>query len=282
MALSMYALDHNIPIAKFCDLGNMADVQVPEIIDYFAGDAETRVIALFLECVPALEPTLAALRRATERKPVILTPVGVQAAGRRASLAHIGLAESAARLAEAAPTNVVHAATAQDMLNAASALLRQARSRGRRVAIITGTGGIGAEVADLCTESGFEVAVFSDALQDRLRQILPPYAGLGNPVDLTPIWWDYPSVYPRVLDAIAASGETDVVLICITDVPTQYPHLADALAIWAKSAASSPSRVVFWGARDKDCAGMATLESAGFPCFRSTRETVAAAVALRS
>jgi acetyltransferase len=281
MALAMYALDRTIPIAKFCDLGNMADVQVHEILDYLAGDDDTRVIGLFLESVQALEPALAALQRAAEHKPVVMTPVGVQAAGRRASLSHLGLTESALRLADAAPANVVRADTAQDMLNAANALLRQRRASGGRVAVVTGTGGIGAEVADLCTESGLEVPAFSDGLKKRLGEILPAYAGFGNPVDLTPIWWDYPTVYPRVLDAIAASGEADIVLICITDVPTQYPHLADALAEWAKSAAASPSRVVFWGARDKDCAGMATLENAGFPCFRSTREAVAAAAALK-
>jgi len=268
MALSMYALDRNIPIAKFCDLGNMADIEVHEILDYFADDADTRAIGLFLESVQTLEPAVAALRRAAERKPVILTPVGVQAAGRRASLSHLGLAESAAKLADAAPANVIRAGTALDMLNAANALLRQPRGRGRRIAIVTGTGGIGAELSDLCTELGLDVVSFSDELKDRLRQILPPYAGLGNPVDLTPIWWDYPSVYPRVLDAIAASGEADIVIVCITDVPTQYPDLANALVAWAAGANKTPRRIVFWGARDKDCAGMATLENAGFPCFR--------------
>jgi acetyltransferase len=281
MALSMYALDRNIPIAKFCDLGNMADVQVHEIIDYLAGDPETRVIGLFLESVQAFEPALDALRRAAERKPVLLTPVGVQPAGRRASLSHLGLIESAARFAEAAPANVIRAATAQEMFNAANALLRQPRARGRRVAIVTGTGGIGAELSDLSTESGFDVPAFSEQLRSRLYEILPAYAGVGNPVDLTPIWWDYPKVYPAVLDAIAASGEADIVMISITDVPTQYPDLANGLAEWARNASSSPSRIVFWGARDKDCAGMATLEAAGFPCFRTTREAVAAATALK-
>ncbi len=281
MALSMYALDRNIPIAKFCDLGNMADVQVHEIIAYLADDADTHVLGLYLESVQAFEPALAALRRAAEQKPVIITPVGVQAAGRRASLSHLGLEEGAARLADAAPANVIRTTTAQDMLNAANALLRQGRAQGRRVAIVTGTGGIGAEVSDLCTETGFEVVVFSHELKKRLGEFLPAYAGLGNPVDLTPIWWDYPLVYPRVLDAIAASGEADIVIICITDVPTQSPDLANALGAWAVTATSGPSRIVFWGARDKDCAGMTTLENAGFPCFRSTRETVAAAASLK-
>jgi acyl-CoA synthetase (NDP forming) len=280
MALSMYALDRNIRVAKFCDLGNMADVEVHEILDYFAEDAETRVIGLFLESVRTLDPAIAALKRAAERKPVILTPVGVQAAGRRASLSHLGLTESAARLVAAAPRSVIRAATAQDLLNAANACLRQPRAAGRRVAIVTGTGGIGAELADLCTEYGLDVVAFSEKLRSALGELLPAYAGLGNPVDLTPIWWDYPKIYPRVLDAISASGEADIVIVCITDVPTQYPDLAEALALWGPRATSSQSYIVFWGSRDQDLAGMTKLESAGFPCFRSTREAAVAATAL--
>lgn len=222
---------------------------------------------------------MAALSAAATKKPVIITPVGIHAAGRRASVAHLGLSNDAVKFAAAAPKEVVRADTALDLLNAANALLRQPRAKGRRTAIVTGTGGIGAEVADLCSAGGLGVVEFSQQLKQRLRSLLPGYAGVGNPVDLTPIWQDYPSVYPQVLDTITRAGEADIVIICITDVPTQYPDLANALAAWPRKAPEQ-TRVVFWGARDQDCAGMAVLESAGLPCYRSTRETAAAAAAL--
>ena len=144
---------------------------------------------------------------------------------------------------------------------------------------MTGTGGIGAELADLCAAGGLELPTFSPGLQAQLRSCLPIYAAVQNPVDLTPIWRDYPTVYPQVLQAIGQSREIDLLVVCITDVPTQYPDLADAVAGWA-SRAPAQSTVVFWGARDQDCGGMHVLERAGLPCFRSTRETAAAAIAL--
>jgi acetate---CoA ligase (ADP-forming) len=279
MALTMYALDRNLPVAKFCDLGNTADVEVHEIVEYLADDPDTRVIGLFLESVRWHDAAVTALAAAAARKPVILTPVGVGAAGRRASIAHLGLQRDASSLVAARPAQVHLAETALDLLNSANALLRQPRSKGRRVAIVTGSGGIGAEVADLCTPNSLELPVFSDPLQAQLRSCLPAYAALQNPVDLTPIWWDYPRVYPQVLEAIGKFGEVDLVVVCITDVPTQYPDLANAIAAWLPSA-SVPSMIVFWGARDRDCAGMNVLEEAGLPCYRSTREAVAAALAL--
>jgi acyl-CoA synthetase (NDP forming) len=279
MALSMYALDHDIPVAKFCDLGNMADLQVHDMIPYLADDPETLVIALFLEAVREREPFLKALKTAAEKKPVIFTGVGRQAAGRRASLAHLGLEESVSGLVGALPASVIHAETGLDLLNAANALLRKPRVSGNRVAIVTGTGGIGAELADLSTSQGLAVPEFSERLQSRLRSCLPAYAGVGNPVDLTPIWWDYPSVYPRILDAVVDSAEVDFVMVCVTDVATTLPELVTALLDWNMRRPSAPI-VVYWGARDSDCAGMRTLESNRIPCFRSTREVVGAARAL--
>jgi acyl-CoA synthetase (NDP forming) len=279
MAMSMYASDRKLPIAKFCDLGNTADIEVHEIIDYFADDPQTRIIGLFLESVPSPNETLRALKAAAARKPIVVTPVGVHPAGRRASVAHLGLREDASSLLAEPISGVYGAETALDLFNIANALLRQPRAGGPRVAVVTGTGGIGAEVADLCIEKRLEVPVFSADLQARLRAFLPAYAAVQNPVDLTPIWWDYPVIYPQVVETIARSGEADLILICITDVPTQFNELAASLAAWSAKAPTI-SLAIFWGARDQHCSGMELLEAAGLPCFRSTRETVIAARAL--
>jgi acetyltransferase len=279
MALSMYALDHDIPVAKFCDLGNMADLQVHDIIPYLADDPDTLVIGLFLESVLEREPLLLALQSAAERKPIIFTGVGMQAAGRRASLAHLGLDQGVSGFVAALPNSVIRAETGLDLLNCANALLRKPRVSGNRIAIVVGTGGIGAELADLSTSHGFAVPEFSGRLQSQLRSSLPAYAGVRNPVDLTPIWWDYPLVYPLILDAIVDSAEVDLVMMCVTDVATTLPELVTALLDWNMRRPSAPI-VVYWGARDSDCAGMRILESNRIPCFRSTREVVAATRAL--
>jgi len=279
MALSMYALDHDLPIAKFCDLGNMADLQVHDLVAYLAEDPDTLVIGLFLESVQERAPFLDAIKLALQRKPVVFTGVGTQAAGRRASLDHLGLVEGISPLVPALPGNVIQADTALDLLNCANALLRKPRISGNRIAIVTGTGGIGAEIADLATSRGFALPEFSSRVQARIRSRLPAYAGVRNPVDLTPIWWSYPTLYPLILDAVIESAEVDLVIVCVTDVATTLPELVGSLVDWNKSKPSAPI-VVYWGARDADSGGMRTLELAGIPCFRSTRETVGAARAM--
>ena len=281
MALSMYALDHNLPVAKFCDVGNTSDLEIHEVLDYLAQDAETRVIGLFIESVRDHDLFWRGLEKAAAAKPVVLTPVGVTPAGRRASLAHLGIAAEAVALRDKLPRGVVVADTALGLLHNAKALMWQRNARGRRAAVLTGTGGIGAELADLAVRQGLDLPNLSPQLQKRLFEHLPYYAGVCNPVDCTPIWWDYAKVYPSILDRLAESGEVDLVIVSVTDVAATLPALATALATWSSSRLSLPM-VVYWGARDRDRENMQILEQAGVPCYRTTVEAASAAAALAS
>jgi len=279
MALSMYALDHDLRFAKFCDLGNMCDLGVAEVLEYLADDDDTEVVGLFLESAGEEKAFRAAIERAALRKPVVVAPIGMSKAGRRASLAHLGIAHGIEEMGDRWPADAVIVETALDLLHASKALLWQPRANGNRVAILTGTGGIGAELSDLVTRQGLEISEFSIHLQSRIRRYLPYFAGCSNPVDVTPIWWDYPSIYPRVLSEIAASGEVDALIISVTDVAASIPELAKALSNWAKSKRTIPA-VVYWGARDRDRENMRLIEAEKLPCYRSTREAVSAVAAV--
>lgn len=278
MALCMYALDHGLPVSKFCDLGNMIDVQVEDVLRYLRDDPETRLVTLYLEAVRNYQAFGAALEELCERKPVIMCPVGITPAGRRASVAHIGIDCSTTRLLGALPTGVMRAGSGIDLLNRAKALLRLPPARGRRTAIITGTGGIGAELADLATAEGLDVGELSASLQHKLRRHLPYYAGVRNPVDLTPVWVDYGKIYPAVLNELAASGEVDVIVISVTDVATTLPELREGLIGYGQK--SGVPLVIYWGCREQDRVHMRGLEAAMFPCYTSPQETVRAAAAL--
>lgn len=280
MALSMYALDHELPVAKFCDLGNACDLAVHDVLDYLANDADTQVIGLFLESVQERGSFLRSLQAAAAKKPVVLTPTGVTEAGRRASMAHLGIAADAITREDKLPRDVIMADTGLELLNCAKSLLWQPRASGRRVAILTGTGGVGAELADLAVKHGLAVPMLSPQLQERLRQRsnLPYYASVRNPVDCTPVWWDYAKIYPQILEELAQSAEIDLVVISVTDVAATLPDLASALATSAKQR-RLPS-VVYWGARHRDYGNMRVIERAGGPCYPSTIEAVRAAAAL--
>src|SRR5207244_12112032 len=94
----------------------------------------------------------------------------------------------------------------------ARALDSQPPPVGRRVAIITNSGGTGVELADLLADEGLEVPELSAKLQDELRPLLPPLASPRNPVDITPVWSRFAELYPLLVDRLARSGEVDAVV----------------------------------------------------------------------
>jgi acyl-CoA synthetase (NDP forming) len=278
MALSMYACDSSMGVSRFCDVGNTADVAAAEIVEALAEDPATGVIAIFLESVPDFARFEAAVKAASARKPVLFCNVGRTPAGQAASLGHLGMTPHWEKAGP--PKGAWHVSTGHDLLVAANAALwcRQ-RQAGRRVAIVTGTGGVGSELADLAHERGLVVPRFSDALQARLAELLPPYAALGNPVDLTPIWRDYPEVYPRIISAIEESGEVDLVAVSITDVPTTVPDLANSLGAFAGHGRKLPM-LVFWASRDADIGNAAAMRRSRVPVYRTTRDLMNACAAV--
>jgi acyl-CoA synthetase (NDP forming) len=270
MALAMYAVDHGLALSKFCDVGNMADIEIETVLSYLDDDPSTAVIGLFLESVRDPTSFLANLEKVALRKPVVVASIGRSQAGMSTSRAHLGLEPNVGRIAEVLPACAFAAGTGLDLMDACKTLLWQQRPSGKRIAIITGTGGIGGELADLAVAEGLEIPTLSVALQAQLRRNLPAYASVANPIDLTPIWWQYPTIYPELMRLIDASGEIDLILVSITDVATTLPALAAAIAALNNDGLRS-SLLVYWGSRAQDLEGMRALEQARVPCFSSTR-----------
>jgi acyl-CoA synthetase (NDP forming) len=271
MALAMYAADNGMAVSCFCDVGNTVDVSLADCLAHLAGDPATGVIGLYVESVRELAPFTEMLSQAAKVKPVVVCPLARTPSGQAASFAHVGIAVDGGQLAGRIPANAFVVNSGLDLLHVAKALLWQAQPlSGKRLAIVTGTGGIGTEIADLAGEHGLTVPRFTEKLTAAIARHLPAYAASANPVDLTPVWRDYPRLYPKVMEEIAASGEVDLIAISITDVPTTWPDLAQSLA---RSAPALDMPVaVYWASRDADVPNMAALNAAHIPTYRATRE----------
>jgi len=283
IAATMYALDHQLPIAKICDLGNTADVQAWEVMRYLKDDPDTIVAGVLLECTGDSEIFLSALSELASAKPAVVTLLGRTEAGKRASQAHLGLESDPEIVEKIAATGAIYAETGRDLFNFAKSLAWQPKPEGNRVAIMVGTGGIGSELADLAAESGLEVPELSETVQQALTGHLPAFAGFANPVDLTPIWWQYPEAYPAVLRVLLDAENIDSVILAITDVATGIDALGSALADLQQERSAAGLAIkpifVFWGARDDMLSNMRVLEASKIPCFRTTLETIRAVAA---
>jgi acetyltransferase len=286
MAVYMYGIEHQLGIAKFCDLGNTSDVSVTEVVEYYAADPATTILGAFLESHPDRVAT--SLTEAAKEKPLILTALGRSAAGRRATIAHLGLTPGRHRVVPAPGVRPIVAQTGLEMLDIAKAMTWQPPASGGRVGILTGSGGIGVELVDLCIEHGLEVPELSASLRQRLRPHLPSYASVANPVDLTPAWPDFPEMYPPLMETLLESDEIDLLIVTVIDMATALPELMQAIAETMERQRIGIDRpkpvLVYWASPPGFRHHRQLLQASGVPCYASTLSVVrvAAAVAGRS
>jgi acetyltransferase len=233
----------NLGVARFLSIGNQADVDAADVIDYLVDDDATTLIACFIEHVPDGRRFVAAAARAVGRKPVVVLKGGSSDAGRRAAASHTGALAGPAPVFQAAclHAGAVLAEETEEFFDAieALALAGPIRPKAPRIAIITVSGGPSVVAADCAERSGLTVPALDEATRSRLRAQLPSFAAVGNPVDLTP------QVDPaRIADAVRVVFDHPAIAgAVVIDVGLDRPELA--VAIVAASQATGKPAVAF-------------------------------------
>ena len=198
----------------FVSTGNEADVSFAEVIDYLAGRDEVSIIAGYLEGLQGDGKLFVeACRKALEkRKMVTMLKVGRTASGAAAAASHTGAlaGEDAVYDGVFRQCGVLRADNVEQM-NALIALHSTGRfPAGKRMAIITISGGGGVVVADKCPEYDLQVVRLADHTQDNLREFFPTYGSVGNPVDLTSKLVTNSSLFQRALRLVMEDPRVDV------------------------------------------------------------------------
>jgi acyl-CoA synthetase (NDP forming) len=179
---------HRIGMSKLASIGNMADLTHAHLFRYFADDPETTVIAAFVEGVPDVPAFLDTIAEVSRKKPVVILKGGRSKAGQRAALSHTGSLAGDGRVWKhlVREAGATFAESSEELFDVATAFARSGNNlpKGRRTAIFALAGGPSVVCADHCEENGLELPPLEDKLQS-LRPIVPPFAALGNPVEVT-------------------------------------------------------------------------------------------------
>jgi acyl-CoA synthetase (NDP forming) len=286
MAVQALGRDEALRVAKVFAAGNKADITDAELLRYLRRDPATSVICLLLESITDARGFFAQACLTTPVKPVIAVVSGRTGAGRRAAESHTAALATDDAILDAAlrQAGVVRVRTGLQALDAARALSGQPMPRGPRVAVVTNSGGTGVELADLLADEGLEVPELSGSLQAELRARLPGYASARNPVDMTPAWRLFTTMYPAAIELLARSGEVDVVVpVLLQRSASQAVAVAvrDAVARLRDDAVPVPVYVCWVAPRAAD-AHASLLQEAGVPCFPWPERTArAVGVAVR-
>jgi len=219
-------------MARFVSVGNSADVNETDVIEWLAADEETEVIGLFCESIGGGRRFVDAARAATVRKPVVVLKSGKTAGGARASTGHTGALTSDHLVVQAAlrRAGAIEAASTDeffDLLHAAASPASAPRG-GDRVAVITVSGGPSVLAADAVEAIGMRLPEPDAATRSAVARLVPDFAALGNPFDLTPQC--PPESFAPSVEAIYASGNFDrvVMIDCGIDSPELATAVVDA------------------------------------------------------
>ncbi|EEB72927.1 Acetyl-CoA synthetase (ADP-forming) alpha chain [Thermococcus sp. AM4] len=174
-----------IGFSKFISVGNMADLDFAELMEYLADTEEDKAIALYIEGIKDGRKFIEVAKKATRKKPVIALKAGKSESGARAASSHTGSLAGSWKIYEAAfkQSGVLIAETIDDMLSMARAFT-QPLPKGKRVAIMTNAGGPGVLTADQIDKRGLKLADLEEKTIEELRSFLPPMAAVKNPVDM--------------------------------------------------------------------------------------------------
>jgi acetyl coenzyme A synthetase (ADP forming)-like protein len=181
-----YASGENIGFSKFISMGNKADVNENDILEYLRTDPMTKVILLYLEDIIDGRKFVDTVSRVTEEKPIIAVKAGVSPEGAKAASSHTGALAGSDEAYNAIlkQSGVIRVESIIDLFDYARAFAKQPLPRGNRVAIITNGGGPGIMATDASVRYGLQIAQFSDATKNKLRAGLPKEASVNNPIDL--------------------------------------------------------------------------------------------------
>lgn len=200
--------DRAYPISKMCDVGNKCDVNEVDLLNYLAGDAETKVIMMHLEDVKDGRGFMNAARRLAARKPLLIFKPARSEAGARASASHTGSLAVNDRIYDNAirQTGAIRVNTWQEFWDIPKVFAYHSLPKGNRLAIISHSGGAGVVATDAAIESGLSIARYSNATLAKLTKLSHRLA--MNPIDLGP---------PLSLTDDPMTLQEDVILTVLND-----------------------------------------------------------------
>ncbi len=180
-----YANGEHIGLSRVISVGNKADVDDADLIEYLDNDKATKVIAMYIEGIKDGKKFLDAARRC--RKPIVAIKAGRTPAGSAAASTHTGSLSGSDVVYDSAfkQVHIQRAYDVAELFDLARALAYQPCTRGNRVGIISNGGGAGIMMADWCESLGLKVPSLTKKTCDALTPHLPSITTARNPLDVT-------------------------------------------------------------------------------------------------
>jgi acetyl coenzyme A synthetase (ADP forming)-like protein len=271
-------------VSKIVGLGNKCDVDDAEVLEYLAEDEDTEVIAVYMEGVKDGKSLFKTFKKVSKVKPIIVLKSGRSPAGIKASMSHTGSLAVRDEIFNAVckQTGVIRVdGDLDELLDITKAFALQPLPRGNRVAVVSVTGGGGVIAADNCSEYGLELAQLSSETMRRIKENMPSWANVNNPVDIEPLFENVgPEESLKIsVEAVLEDENVDSVIVIFVAVPRIVPYFEIKRAVRylkAKNTAQKPILAYLLGYKEIVDSWTMQLEEEKIPVYSSIEKCVKA------
>ncbi|MBP6813937.1 MAG: acetate--CoA ligase family protein [Burkholderiaceae bacterium] len=269
-AVMILANQEGLGFRHYVSTGNEAQTTSLDLVDWYLDDPQTRLVVSYVEGFQDAHRLVSIGRKALELgKPYLLWKVGTSEAGARAAASHTANLGGEMALYRAAfeQSGIIEVTDVDDLADRAHALLTGRRPGGNRVAVISMSGGAGVLMADHCAAAGLELPTLSPDTLERLRAILPAFAGLNNPIDVTGNVSAREGSFVEALELILADPLVDMLGICLASIsgPAGNQIAIDVARVCA--ATTKPVLVAWCADVERTREGYEALAAVGTPRY---------------
>lgn len=261
----------------FFSPGNELDLELSDFIYYMLNDPAIKVVTAVAEGFKDGAKFIEVAKLALEKKkPIVILKIGKSELGKKAAQSHTGALAGSDRIFEAIckQYGIIRVNDVDELLETSALFARAGVKTKGGIAIVTGSGGSGSLMADLCGEEGLALAELSETTKEGLREILPPFASLNNPIDLTASFLEDINLHHNSLLSIL---QDDGVGIIIEPINGNYGKATENACESLVEIQKGTEKVVIatWMSSMEE-GGYKKLEEGGIVPFRSVRNTVLA------
>jgi len=273
-----WAAQRAVGFSGIVSIGDQLDVDIADLLDYFALDEKTRAILLYIEAIKDARKFMSAARAAARIKPVVVVKSGRMAQGAKAAATHTGALAGSDAVYDAAfqRAGVLRVSDLRELFDCAETLGRLKSPRCKRLAILTNGGGIGVLAVDRLVDLGGITATIAPEVKAKLDAVLPRTWSGSNPVDIV---GDADAArYAAALEILLADSGNDAVLVmnvqtAIARADDIAATVIDVVRNYRESHKISPKPVLAaWIGADQNIGDL--LSGAGIPNYPTEDDAV--------
>jgi acetyltransferase len=268
-----WAKTRGIGFSKFISLGDSADIDFGDVLDYLASDADTHAILMYIEDIRHARKFMSAARAAARSKPTLVVKSGRAPEGAKAAASHTGAMAGSDDVYDAAirRAGMLRVLTTEGLFDAVETLAHARPLDGERLVIMTNGGGPGVMATDALMTSGGKLAALSETTLQKLDEVLPGTWSHGNPVDII---GDAPAErYVQTLEELLHDPLVDAILFI--HAPTAIVPSADIAQAITPLAQNAPRNILAcWLGGNAVAQARKLFSEAGIPTYDTPEEAV--------